>query len=89
MSQFSLLTGFFEGMRENILHVFWAKETISLLSSAQKSLVQLNNFEQQCTVCKEGRRKRDMMNNVHRTTPNWTLYQKMSITKNVLLNWYS
>ena len=24
LSQFSLVTGFFEGMRENILHIFWA-----------------------------------------------------------------
>ena len=27
LSQFSLVTGFFEGMRENILHIFRASET--------------------------------------------------------------
>ena len=27
LSQFSLMTGFFEGMRENILHIFQASKT--------------------------------------------------------------
>ena len=27
MSQFSLVTGFSEGMRENNFHIFWAKDT--------------------------------------------------------------
>ena len=27
LSQFSLVTGFFEGTSENILHIIWAKKT--------------------------------------------------------------